>query len=595
MKGLMIVNKRIYSFLTLLSATFLFAVYFFANPITVHAAANYYWVGGTTNSNTSNPANWSTSAGACANSANLNLPGPTDTVYFASNCVNSATVDSALSVKNFNTNPGYTGTVTVSGVSVIIATGISVDGGTLYVSNGGTVTAPPGSSGFVIGNAATGNGTITVTGSGSSLTQTISGDTRLRLGNTTGAVGNLNILNGATVNTGNIYAAYSSGTTANITVDGANTVWNSDSVVNLGYIGRSGAATLTISNGAVVNSAAKPWQIGGIAGSSGVVTVSGAGSQLNFTSTGSTLRVGYSGTGTLNVNDGGMVNNSAGAIIVAALAGSTGTLNIGAGYTMDLINTPSVSVGLGTGSIPPSQPTGLTSSAISQNSISWDWDDVSGATGYSVYNAADNTLLTTIFSATSNWTQDTLNPSTEYSVYVRGVNAQGVGFASTSVSAATEATPTLTPTTSTTLPSASINKTSTTLSLLKMGTINFNEKYNQYYYTGHRPTFSGTASPNSSVTVTIHSDPITCTTTADSNGNWSCTPTLQIPSGNHTIEILSHDSAGTITLASFKLSINIGLAATGDDVRHASIILLSILSCASLLLVMLPKINKKQK
>ncbi len=114
----------------------------------------------------------------------------------------------------------------------------------------------------------------------------------------------------------------------------------------------------------------------------------------------------------------------------------------------------------------------------------------------------------------------------------------------------------------------SSNGDSTTLSLLKLGTINFNEKYGHYYYTGHRPTFTGIASANSKVVVTIQSDPITCTTTADTNGNWSCTPSVDIPNGDHTVTIQSVGTDGQYTLASFKLGINIGLAATGDDVKR---------------------------
>lgn len=53
--------------------------------------------------------------------------------------------------------------------------------------------------------------------------------------------------------------------------------------------------------------------------------------------------------------------------------------------------------------------------------------------------------------------------------------------------------------------------------------------------TNTRPTFSGTALPFSVVTVTVNSDPIICTTTADANGNWSCTLPSDIPDGLHTI------------------------------------------------------------
>ena len=52
-----------------------------------------------------------------------------------------------------------------------------------------------------------------------------------------------------------------------------------------------------------------------------------------------------------------------------------------------------------------------------------------------------------------------------------------------------------------------------------------------------RPTFSGTAAPGSTVTVTVRSDPIVCTTTADAQGNWSCTLPSDIPPGDHTVTI----------------------------------------------------------
>ncbi|RYX78339.1 hypothetical protein EON76_05585 [bacterium] len=52
-----------------------------------------------------------------------------------------------------------------------------------------------------------------------------------------------------------------------------------------------------------------------------------------------------------------------------------------------------------------------------------------------------------------------------------------------------------------------------------------------------RPTFSGTAEPGATLTVTVRSDPITCTTTADSNGNWSCTLPSDLPPGDHTVTV----------------------------------------------------------
>lgn len=98
--------------------------------------ATYYWVGGTTNSNTSNPANWSTTAGACANSANTNVPTSADDVHFVSNCTNSATINSALSVKEFYMDAGYTGTVTQN-ATLTAAGSVTLAAGTLDASASG--------------------------------------------------------------------------------------------------------------------------------------------------------------------------------------------------------------------------------------------------------------------------------------------------------------------------------------------------------------------------------------------------------------------------------------------------------------------------
>lgn len=51
------------------------------------------------------------------------------------------------------------------------------------------------------------------------------------------------------------------------------------------------------------------------------------------------------------------------------------------------------------------------------------------------------------------------------------------------------------------------------------------------------PTFSGVATPGATVTVTVHSDPVTCTTTADAHGNWSCTLSTALPAGEHTVYV----------------------------------------------------------
>jgi hypothetical protein len=58
-------------------------------------------------------------------------------------------------------------------------------------------------------------------------------------------------------------------------------------------------------------------------------------------------------------------------------------------------------------------------------------------------------------------------------------------------------------------------------------------------------TISGTAAPNSTVTITIRSQPITATVKADSAGKWSYKIPTTLENGSHTITIA--DSRGTIT------------------------------------------------
>ena len=81
------------------------------------------------------------------------------------------------------------------------------------------------------------------------------------------------------------------------------------------------------------------------------MTVTGAGSVWTNSSQ---LIVGSSGTGALTIADSGTV--TAPAVVIAANAGSIGTLNIGAGAgspaaAPGTLNAPSVAFGAGTGTI----------------------------------------------------------------------------------------------------------------------------------------------------------------------------------------------------------------------------------------------------
>ena len=79
----------------------------------------------------------------------------------------------------------------------------------------------------------------------------------------------------------------------------------------------------------------------------GTVTVDGVGSTWNNSGA---LSMGISGTGTLNIQNGGVVNvgGGAGAVTLAQNAGSFGTLNIGNGRAAGTLNAASITGGAGT-------------------------------------------------------------------------------------------------------------------------------------------------------------------------------------------------------------------------------------------------------
>ena len=63
-------------------------------------------------------------------------------------------------------------------------------------------------------------------------------------------------------------------------------------------------------------------------------------------------------------------------------------------------------------------------------------------------------------------------------------------------------------------------------------------------FSDQQPVFKGTALPNTSVKITIHSQDIESTVTSDANGNWSFRPSEPLAPGNHTIAIVTKDSSG---------------------------------------------------
>ncbi len=66
-------------------------------------------------------------------------------------------------------------------------------------------------------------------------------------------------------------------------------------------------------------------------------------------------------------------------------------------------------------------------------------------------------------------------------------------------------------------------------------------------FSDQKPQFTGTALPNETVTITIHSpEEIKTQVTADANGNWKYRPTSSITPGQHTITITTRDVFGIL-------------------------------------------------
>ncbi len=121
---------------------------------------------------------------------------------------------------------------------------------------------------------------------------------------------------------GNI--GYGSGSTGVVTVDGAGSTWTNSDFFNVGWYGNG---TLNVTGGGAVSSGYG--DIGFFSGSTGAVTVDGAGSTLT---NGGNLHVGWGGNATLNISGGGAVSNDFGRIGI--FSGSTGAVTVdGAGST----------------------------------------------------------------------------------------------------------------------------------------------------------------------------------------------------------------------------------------------------------------------
>jgi fibronectin-binding autotransporter adhesin len=149
----------------------------------------------------------------------------------------------------------------------------------------------------VVGDQGGSNGAVSVQGPN---TQWFLNNNGLTIGNA--GTGSMIVDGGAKVTDG--FASIGASGVGNVTVDGANSTWetNGDMFVGGGSI-PGGQGTLLVKNGGLVIAGDTAIGVGG--NSTGIVTIEGAGSGLS-TSNGSVV-VGLYGNGTLNIKQGGVV------------------------------------------------------------------------------------------------------------------------------------------------------------------------------------------------------------------------------------------------------------------------------------------------
>jgi T5SS/PEP-CTERM-associated repeat protein len=277
-----------------------------------------------------------------------------DSLYAGNSGSGTLSITSGGSVNNFfgysyiGYNSGSTGLVTVDGTGSTWNSGVLLVGGsgsgTLSVTNGGTL------SGIAyIGYGSGSTGVVTVDGTGSTW-----GSGGINVGYAGG--GTLSISSGGNVSSSDGCAIGDySGSQGVVTVDGVGSTWTHGGSL---FVGNSGGGALSITNGGSASTANGPNSssyIGYSPGSTGVVTVDGAGSTWTNTGYGylgsGDVYVGNSGSGAVNITNGGTVSVS-GTTYVGFALGSTGTINFGTNggtlTTKSLCASPSQLAGTGT-------------------------------------------------------------------------------------------------------------------------------------------------------------------------------------------------------------------------------------------------------
>lgn len=272
-------------------------------------AADTTW-DGSTDSNWFDGSNWDTNA----------VPTAADDVFINAT-IGSPVIDSG---NDAIANEVAIGTFPTGGLLEISGAGSSLAaaGALVGVFRPGSMAFTLGSTGTIgytyIGDSSQGSGLVTV-----DLDSSV--DLELLYVGFEGT-GTLSLASGGDVTSNFAYVGNKAGSEGVAQVDGLGSTWTT----NFLSVGYSGQGDLEISDGGVVT-AGDTVQIGVEATGVGTAAVAGTDSQLMA---GVQVTVGQNGTGTLTIADGGLVSVGAGsgALNIAANAGSSGVVWIGAGF-----------------------------------------------------------------------------------------------------------------------------------------------------------------------------------------------------------------------------------------------------------------------
>lgn len=200
---------------------------------------------------------------------------------------------------------------------------------------------------------------------------------------------------------------------------------------------------------------------------------------------------------------------------------SSGTVGSGtATIALGAENTTSPITGVGTAAVVTFKALATTTSPVS---ISFAPETFVGALGESTTNVLVSSIPASV-TITSNATSGTITPS-----------------------------PTPTPTGSSLIPTLTPTPTGTQSGETGASSLQITAPTSNQALLTDQPTLVGKAPANSTVTITIYSDPITVTVLADANGNWSYSVPNPLGSGPHTIVVAALDpitnQTNTATLA----------------------------------------------